>query len=131
MEERKKILVIDDETFIRRLISHVFEREGYIVHTAANGEDGVKLARDIKPDLIFTDVDMPGKNGFQVCQEIREDEELKDVFIIILTGRGQMKDGEKGLAYGANEYIVKPFKPNSIVDKVRKLLSNDVAEKVF
>jgi len=130
MKNRKQILVIDDESFLRRLLNYVFEREGFIVHVADNGYDGLELARKIKPDLIFTDLDMPRKDGFQVCREIRKDEALKDVYIIILTGRGKLKDAEKGVACGANEYIVKPFHPEKVIRRVKEILNSRVKESV-
>lgn len=129
MKQTKRILVMDDEHYIRRLLSYIFEREGFEVYLASNGRDGLALAKQVQPDLIFTDVMMPIKNGFQVCKELRNDPKFKDVFIIILTGRGQIQDAEKGLECGANEYIIKPFDPVKVIRRVKQHLnSQKIAE---
>ncbi len=120
---KKKILVIEDSLTMQRLLSYVFEKEGYDVQIASNGVEGLEKARAIKPDLVFTDLMMPIKDGYEVCREIRADEHLKDIILIILTARGQDSDVEKGLAAGADDYVVKPFDPPKVVDRVKEIFS--------
>jgi len=118
---KKKILIIEDSLTMQRLLSYVLEKEGYDVYIANDGEEGMKKARAIKPDLIFTDLMMPVKDGFEVCREIRFDKKLKDVILIILTARGQDSDVEKGLQAGADDYLMKPFDPPKVVERVKKV----------
>ncbi len=118
---KKKILIIEDSLTMQRLLSYVLEKEGYDVYIANDGEEGMEKARAIKPDLIFTDLMMPVKDGFEVCREIRSDKKLKDVILIILTARGQDSDVEKGLQAGADDYLMKPFDPPKVVERVKKV----------
>ena len=118
---KKKILIIEDSLTMQRLLSYVLEKEGYDVYIANDGEEGMEKARAIKPDLIFTDLMMPVKDGFEVCREIRSDKKLKDVILIILTARGQDSDVEKGLQAGADDYLMKPFDPPKVVERVKKI----------
>ena len=120
---KKKILVIDDSLTMQRLLSYVLEKEGYDVQLANDGVEGLEKARAIKPDLVFTDLMMPIKNGYEVCREIRADKHLKDVILIILTARGQDSDIEKGLAAGADDYVMKPFDPPKVVERVKEIFS--------
>jgi len=115
---RKKILVIDDSPTMQRLLSYVLEKEGYDVQIANNGVEGMDKARLMNPDLIFTDIMMPLKDGLEVCREIRADNKLKDVMLIILTARGQDQDVKNGLAAGADDYLMKPFDPPKVVERV-------------
>ncbi|NIA29517.1 MAG: response regulator [Actinobacteria bacterium] len=124
MKRAKRILVMDDEHYIRRLLSYIFEKKGFEVYQADNGRDGLSLAKQIKPDLIFIDVMMPITNGFQVCKELRNDPVFRNVFIFILTGRGQIQDAKKGLECGADEYIIKPFDPVKVIRRVKQLLKS-------
>jgi DNA-binding response OmpR family regulator len=118
-----KILVIDDEPSIVRPLAFVLEKSGYEVLTAANGEEGLKVAEEERPDLIFLDVMMPKKNGYEVCQELREHPELKDVYVIILTARGVELDEKEKQQVKADEYMSKPFSPIRIVQHVNTILS--------
>ena len=121
---KKKILVIEDSLTMQRLLSYVLEKEGYDVQIASDGVEGLKKARAIKPDLVFTDLMMPIKDGYEVCREIRADEHLKDIILIILTARGQDSDVEKGLAAGADDYVMKPFDPPKVVERVKEIFAN-------
>ncbi len=122
---KKKILVIEDSLTMQRILSFVLEKEGYEVEIANNGEEGLQKARAHKPDLIFTDLMMPVMDGFEVCRQIRADEKLKDSIIIILTGRGQDSDIEKGLQAGADDYLMKPFDPPKVVQRVKKIFDEE------
>ena len=118
----KKILVVDDEPNVIKSLTFVLRKEGYDVSSAANGEDAMTKIRESKPNLMFLDVMMPKKNGYEVCQEVKSDSSLSDIHIIMLTAKGQEADREKGLNAGADELMTKPFSPMMVVDKVKELL---------
>lgn len=118
----KKIIVVDDEPNVIRSISFVLSKEGYEVSSAENGEDGLAKIRQLKPDLVFLDVMMPKKNGYEVCQEVKKDSSLSKVHVIMLTAKGQEADREQGMKVGADEFMTKPFSPIAVIDKVRELL---------
>ena len=118
----KKILVVDDEPYLIRSLTFVLEKEGYDVSSATNGEEAMIKVRESKPDLMFLDVMMPKKNGYEVCQEVKSNPTLSDIYVIMLTAKGQEADREKGLALGADEFITKPFSPIKVVGRVKELL---------
>jgi DNA-binding response OmpR family regulator len=118
----KKILVVDDEPHLVRSLTFILEKAGYIVSSASNGEEALSKISQSKPNLIFLDVMMPKKNGYEVCEEIKKSPELKDIYCIILTAKGQETDREQGLKAGADEFITKPFSPLEIVARVKKIL---------
>ncbi|NQU16293.1 MAG: response regulator [Desulfobacteraceae bacterium] len=118
----KKILVVDDEPHILRSLTFVLKKEGYDVSSATNGEEALAKIRESKPSLMFLDVMMPKKNGYEVCQEVKGDPGLSDIYIIMLTAKGQEADREKGLGLGADEFITKPFSPMKVVERVREIL---------
>ncbi len=122
---KKKILVIEDSPSMQRLLSYVLEQEGFDVVLAGNGVEGLEKARSKMPDLILTDLMMPLKDGFEVCREIRADSKLKNVIIIILTARGQDADVEKGLKAGADDYLLKPFDPPRVVERVKEIFNEN------
>jgi DNA-binding response OmpR family regulator len=117
------ILLIDDEPYILRSLSYLLSREGYRVETANNGEDGLERARELKPRLIFLDIMMPRMNGYEVCEEIRQDPALANTYVIMLSAKGQQIDRERGLLGGANEYMTKPFSPREIAERLRVLFA--------
>ena len=116
------ILLVDDEPYIIRSLSFVLEREGYWVETARNGEEALQKIRVLRPCLVFLDVMMPIKNGYQVCAEVREDPLIADTHIIMLSAKGQQVDRERGLLGGTDEYITKPFSPREIIALVRTIV---------
>ena len=118
----KRILVVDDEPHVIRSLTFVLKKEGYDVSSAPNGEEAMVKVRESKPNLMFLDVMMPKKNGYEVCQEVKSDPGLSDIYIIMLTAKGQESDREKGLRLGADEFMTKPFSPMKVVEKVRELL---------
>jgi two-component system, OmpR family, alkaline phosphatase synthesis response regulator PhoP len=121
----KKILIVDDEVHIRALLEQALEDledVGVELLSARDGEEGLQYARDEKPDLMFLDVMMPKKNGYEVCETIKQDPDLKDIYIILLTAKGQAADKVRGDAVKANEYITKPFNPDEILQKARDIL---------
>lgn len=118
----KKILIIDDEPHIRRSLSYIFKKKGYNTFTAINGNEGIKMAKEIVPDLIFLDVIMPRLNGFEVLKRLREDTQIKTTYIIMLTVKTQQIDEEIAKKYGVDEYITKPFSPVKITARVKEIL---------
>ena len=123
--ENKKVLVVDDEHFISRSLSFMLKKEGYDCLTAGDGVEAMEVVRGEKPDLIFLDINMPKKDGYAVCKEIKEDAELKDIYIIMLTAKGQEADKEKGLALGANEFMLKPFDPRLVRERVKEIFEGE------
>jgi len=122
MPSEKKILVVDDEPHTIRSLTFVLKKEGYDVSSATNGEEAMAKVRESKPSLMFLDVMMPKKNGYEVCHEVKNDPSLSDIYVIMLTAKGQEADREKGLSLGADEFITKPFSPIKIVERARELL---------
>lgn len=118
----KKILVVDDEPNVIRTLMFVLKKEGYDVFSAEDGEEAISMVRESKPDLMFLDVMMPKKNGYEVCQELKGDSGLNDIHIVILSAKGQEADKEKALTLGADEFMTKPFSPVGVVDRVKALL---------
>lgn len=118
----KKILVVDDEPFILRSLTFILKKNGYAVDSATNGEEAIDAILTGRPRLVFLDLMMPKKSGLEVCAEVRQNSELNDVHIIMLTAKGQELDREKGLEAGANEYLTKPFSPSEVLEKVRELV---------
>lgn len=116
------ILVVDDEPFILRSLTFVLRKQGFDVIEARDGEEAMIRVRNDRPSLVFLDVMMPRKNGYEVCEEIKGDPELADTHVIMLTAKGQESDRDKGLAIGANEYMTKPFSPSKITGRVREIL---------
>jgi DNA-binding response OmpR family regulator len=118
-----KILIADDEPNILISLEYLMKREGYAVSVARDGAEALETLRRERPTLVLLDVMMPTKTGFEVCQAVRADDELKDTLILMLTAKGRDTDVAKGLALGANDYITKPFSTKELVQKVRELLA--------
>jgi DNA-binding response OmpR family regulator len=118
-----KILIADDEPNILISLEYLMKREGYVVSVARDGAEALDTLRRERPTLVLLDVMMPTKTGFEVCQDVRADDDLKDTLILMLTAKGRDTDVAKGLALGANDYITKPFSTKELVQKVRDLLA--------
>ncbi len=121
----KKVLICDDEPFILESVKHVVKREGYETITAEDGLKGVELAKREIPDLMILDVMMPGKTGYEVCKILKSEAGTKDIFVIILTARGQELDEKLGLEAGADEYMTKPFSPRKLRQRLHEILDQD------
>jgi two-component system alkaline phosphatase synthesis response regulator PhoP len=122
----KKILIVDDETHIRILLEQTLEDledEGVELLLAAGGDEGLELALDERPDLIFLDVMMPHFSGYEVCQRVKAASD--EIYVILLTAKGQAVDKERGAEVGADEYITKPFDPDYIVERAAAVLGLD------
>jgi len=116
MAERSRILVVDDETQISRVLKTTLQSQGYEVKTAADGETGYNAAMDWLPDLLITDLSMPGMSGIELCRAVRERSQLP---IIVLSVRGEEKSKIEALDAGADDYVTKPFSMNELLARVR------------
>lgn len=116
------ILVADDEPNIVISLEYLLRREGYTVLIARDGQEALDTITRDKPDLVLLDVMMPKKTGFEVCQEVRANDVLGDVKILMLTAKGRDTDVAKGLALGADAYMTKPFATRELVEKVAATL---------
>jgi DNA-binding response OmpR family regulator len=117
-----KILIADDEPNILISLEFLMKREGYEVSVARDGIEALAAIVATRPDLVLLDVMMPGKTGFEVCQEVRAQDALRDIRILMLTAKGRDTDVAKGLALGADAYVTKPFSTRELVQKVRSML---------
>ena len=125
MSDRKVILIVEDQTDIRKLIRMTLELGDSEIHEADNGESGWHMVKALRPDLVLLDVMMPGSlDGYQVCQKIKAETALKHIPVIMLTARGQQSDFEMGNQAGANAYLTKPFSPLELIDTVEAQLAN-------
>lgn len=121
----KKVLIVDDEPHIRLLLEQTLEEledEGVELLTAENGEDALVTIEAEKPDLVFLDVMMPKMNGFDVCNVVKNELKIQDIYIIMLTAKGQEFDKAKGLEVGADIYMTKPFDPDEVLEKSYEIL---------
>ncbi|WP_373707812.1 response regulator transcription factor [Kaistella sp.] len=119
---KKKILLIDDEVDILEIMSYNLEKEGYLVTTATNGNEGIQKAKEMIPDLILLDVMMPEKDGIETCQELRQIKELQNTLIVFLSARSEEFSQLAGFQAGANDYVVKLIKPRILISKINALL---------
>jgi two-component system, OmpR family, alkaline phosphatase synthesis response regulator PhoP len=123
MEGKKyKILLVDDETDILEFLGYNLEKEGFEIFTAGNGKDAIKIAEKIRPHLILMDVMMPVMDGIEACENIRKNQELKNILIAFLTARGEDYSQIAGFEAGGDDYITKPIKPKLLVSRVKALL---------
>jgi len=121
----KKILIVDDEQDIVESLKFVLESYNYTCYCAYNGEDGLKLARDIIPDLIILDVMMPRINGYKISRLLKFDKKYKDIPILMVTARSQEEDKLIGEETGADEYITKPFDLDEVVTIIKRYLEKE------
>ncbi|MCK4486478.1 MAG: response regulator [Desulfobacterales bacterium] len=118
----KKILIVDDEEKVRKLVEVTLSVGDLEILHASSGDEALKVARKTRPDIILLDIMMPGRlDGFDVCRVLKKDPDTKDIYIIMLTAKGQQADKQRGLASGANDYFVKPFSPMELMDKIDKV----------
>jgi len=121
----QKILIVDDESHIRMLIEQTLEEledEGVEFFAAENGEIALEIIQAEQPNLVFLDVMMPKMNGMEVCRRVKKELGLNNVFIILLTAKGQELDRQKGQEVGADVYMTKPFDPESLLNKAKEVL---------
>jgi len=120
-----KLLIVDDEPHIRMLLEQTLEDledDNVELLVATNGEDAYQIIQEEKPQLVFLDVMMPKMNGFEVCERVKKELHMDGVHIVLLTAKGQEDDKAKGLSAGANEYMTKPFDPDTIMEKAMAVL---------
>ena len=121
----QKLLIVDDEAHIRMLIEQTLEEledQDVKFFTAENGEEALEIIQSENPQLVFLDVMMPKMNGMEVCRRVKKELGLNNVFIVLLTAKGQELDRQKGLEVGADLYMTKPFDPEVILNKAREVL---------
>jgi DNA-binding response OmpR family regulator len=123
----KDILVVDDEPAIARMVKMSLSVEGYQVRTASSGFDALEQVEDRRPDLIVLDIMMPGMNGYEVCMELKNHPQNKGIKVIFLTALGNPGDAQRGFAAGGDDYIIKPFDPDELLDKVKEILGQAVS----
>lgn len=122
MTDAKRILIVDDDAFIRRPLEFILREEGYLATTAGDAEEGLRAIEASRPDLIFLDVMMPGKDGLTWCAELKADPRFAAIPIVLLSARGQEKDKEQALAVGAADFMTKPYSPFELTRRVHELL---------
>jgi two-component system phosphate regulon response regulator PhoB len=125
----KTILIIDDEKDLLELVRYNLEKEGYDAICAADGETGLEIATRHKPALILLDLMMPGKDGLEVCRQLRSDHRTNRVPIIMLTAKATEADRVVGLELGADDYVVKPFSPRELVARVKAVLRRSASQQ--
>lgn len=125
MENKKKVLVVEDESVLSTMYKTKLEAEGCEVMTADNGSDALRLAKEAKVDLILLDVILPQLDGFSVLSEVKADPEIKDTPVIMLTNLGTEEDRQKGERLGAADYLVKAnLTPEQVMESIKKFLNN-------
>ena len=122
------VLVVEDDKFLRELISQKLIKDGFEVESAVDGEEGIKKARELKPNIVLLDLILPGVDGFEVLSKMKSDPDLSSTPVIILSNLGQKEDVEKGLKLGAIDYLIKAhFTPGEIIEKVKNVLKQKYA----
>lgn len=123
--KQAKILIVDDEQSLRTLLKAVMSSEegAFILDEAIDGEDAMDKIKANTPDLVILDVMMPGLSGFEVCERIKNSENLKNIIVLILTAKGQESDKEWANSVGADFFLSKPFSPLELLDTVKSLLA--------
>lgn len=124
-----KILLIEDDKFLRELIIQKLGKEGYDVSEAPEGESGLLKIKEERPDLVLLDLILPGIDGFEVLSRMKKDAELASIPVIILSNLGQKDDVQKGMDLGAEDYLIKAhFTPGEIVEKIKVILKTESKE---
>jgi DNA-binding response OmpR family regulator len=121
--KKGKVLVVDDEVNITQILEFSIGSEGFEVITAQNGEEAIEKARREQPDLIILDVMMPKIDGYEACRILKANPLTRNIPVVLLTAKGRDIDKRLGMEVGATDYIVKPFSPNRLVERINQLLS--------
>lgn len=119
---RHRVLVVEDDDNIALALDFLMSREGYELDRVAEGDAALPKIRSMHPDLVVLDIMLPGASGYEICQGVRMDPDLKDVKILLMTARGSSIEKRKGLATGADGFITKPFELQEFRDEVKRLL---------
>ncbi len=117
-----KIFIIEDETSIIQLVQHNLEKDGFIVSSAINGNEGLKDLKKFEPNLLLLDWMLPDLSGIEICKSIRKDKSFKNLPVIMLTAKGEEEDKIKGLDSGADDYLTKPFSYNELLARIKAIL---------
>lgn len=120
--EQKRILIVDDEPDIIRLVKFILEKRGFEVFVASDGKVAISSAFKILPDLIVLDVLMPNFNGYEVCEKLKKDERTKNIPVVMLSAKSQESEKKQGFAAGAADYISKPFNTEDFVSRVTSII---------
>lgn len=122
MSQLHSILIVDDDAFIRKPLEYILEQEGYEARTACDGDECMEQVRSQRPDLIILDVMMPRRDGFEICEVLKNDADLTDIPVILLTARGREADRERGMKLGAADFMTKPYSPSQLLQRIEELL---------
>ncbi|MFP4022455.1 MAG: PleD family two-component system response regulator [Candidatus Paceibacterota bacterium] len=122
---KKRILIVEDDKLLREMMSRKLEREDeYDVYVVVDGSEAESKIQELKPDVILLDLILPGTNGFEILESIKQNDDLKDIPVIVLSNLGQKSEVEKGISLGAVDYLVKAhFTPAEVVEKIKKVSS--------
>ena len=123
----RSVLVVDDEPNIVRSLEFLMSQAGYLVRVVHDGEQALQAIREQRPDLVLLDLMIPKRDGYEVCQAIRENPDWKDIHVIMLTAKGQEAERAKGIELGADDYVTKPFSTRALVQKVKGVLEPEQA----
>lgn len=118
----KTIVIADDEPHVLRSLEFILKKQGYKVVTAVNGVEALERVRESKPDLVFLDIQMPKMDGNTVLRHLRDDPEFQDLYIVMITAKGQEADRIHSLESGASEYVTKPYSPRKLIGRVKEIL---------
>lgn len=119
---RGKVLVVDDEEYIQHILNFSFSAEGYQVITANDGEEAIEKAKSENPDVIVLDIMMPKMDGYEACRKLKTDPKTKHIPVILLTAKGREVDRKLGNEAGADDYMVKPFSPGRLIERVEAMI---------
>ena len=123
--QKDKILIVDDEKDISKLLDYNLKQQGYSTVIVDNGEDSLKLSRELKVDLILLDIMLPGINGIDVCTILKNDSDTENIPIIMLSAKGEENDIIRGLEVGADDYVTKPFSISILSARIKRLLKRN------
>lgn len=120
--KKRRVVIIEDEPNIVLSLEFLLQREGYETASATDADGGLTLVRELRPDVVLLDIMMPKRNGYEICQTIKADPELRSIAVIMVSARGQEVEVLKGLELGASAYVTKPFGNAEILEAVRAVL---------
>jgi CheY-like chemotaxis protein len=118
----KKILIVEDQAPVAKILTEILKKGGFEVHNAINGQVGIDLALEVKPDFILTDIMMPVKTGYELIQELRANPDFSNTPIYAISAKGGTKDAEAAVGIGATGFLPKPFSPGTVVEMIKKIL---------
>ncbi len=122
MTHKKKILIVDDDIVNLEIVAELLE-DDYEIQTLESGERALETIRNICPDLIILDIMMPGANGYEICKQIKADEQLKKITVILISAKAMLKETRLGFEAGADDYITKPFEHAELQDRIKSHLN--------